>query len=308
MPPGSRTAYLITSYTLPDQVLRLASVLRRGSPDAWIVVHHDDRRCRIDDVGLEALRVCRVEPPSHVAWGEASQLAMVLRCLSWLLEFTDFDWVVLLSGQDYPIRPVPEIERSLAAADVDAFIETQPCERPALGSRIDEFAGRYHLRWRRVPSGAATSLLTKAAKVTPLVRARAMPSGTWIGAPAWRSPFGPDLVCHHGSDWFSLSRAAVEAVDTFRRERPEVVNYYARTLIPTESFVQTVLANDSSLRLSGTNRRYSVWDKPGMSGPRVLGADDVDLLVGSGGDFARKFDETIDAAALDAIDRRVHSA
>ena len=44
-----------------------------------------------------------------------------------------------------------------------------------------------------------------------------------------------------------------------------------------------------------------------MSGPRVLGAQDVDLLVGSGGDFARKFDETIDAAALDEIDRRVHS-
>ena len=307
MPPGSRIAYLITSYTLPDQVLRLAAVLRRGSPDASIVNHHDDRRCRLDDVGLAALGVYRVEPPSRVAWGEASQLAMVLRCLAWLREFGDFDWVVLLSGQDYPIRPVPEIERSLAAADVDAFIEAQPCERPVLGSRIDEFAGRYHLRWRRSPAGAATSLLTNAAKVTPLVRARAMPSGTWIGVPAWWSPFGPELVCHYGSDWFSLSRAAVVAVDTFRRERPEVVDYYARTLIPTESFVQTVLANDSSLRLSASNRRYSIWDKPRMTGPRVLGARDVDLLVGSGGDFARKFDETTDAAALDEIDRRVHS-
>jgi len=308
MPPGSRTAYLITSYTLPGQVLRLASVLRRGSPDAWIVVHHDDRRCALDDAGLEALGVCRVEPPSQVAWGEASQLMMVLRCLAWLLEFTDFDWVVLLSGQDYPIRPVPEIERSLATADVDAFIEAQPCERPAHGPAADEFAGRYHLRWRRAPGALGSSLLRSAARVMPLLRAREMPSGTWIGSPPWRSPFGPELVCHYGSDWFSLSRAAVEAVDAFRRERPEVVDYYARTLIPTESFVQTVLANDESMRLSGTNRRYSIWDSPGMRGPRILEAHDVDLLVGSGGDFARKFDETVDAAALDEIDRRVHSS
>ena len=41
---AARVAYLITSYTLPKQVLRLARTLRRGSPEALIVLHHDDRR------------------------------------------------------------------------------------------------------------------------------------------------------------------------------------------------------------------------------------------------------------------------
>ena len=157
-PDRQRIAYLITSYTLPDQVLRLASVLRKGSPDGWIVVHHDDRRSRLDGAALQALGVCRVEPPHPASWGEASQLLMVLRCLGWVLDFTDFDWVVLLSGQDYPIRRVAEIERSLAGADVDALIEAHPCERPALGAAIDEFAGRYHFRWRPLPSRRLTPL------------------------------------------------------------------------------------------------------------------------------------------------------
>jgi hypothetical protein len=307
MPDGSRIAYLIMSYSLPDQVVRLASVLRRGSPQACIVVHHDDRECSVDGAALEALGVQRVEPPSRVAWGEPSQLAMVLRCLRWLLEFADFDWVVLLSGQDYPVRRVAEIERSLARADVDALIETHRCEQPAFTATVDEFAGRYHFRWRRTRSRGTGALVRAAARVSPLIRSRAMPSGTWTGVRAVRTPFGPELVCHYGSDWFTLSRDAVAAVERFRRARADVLRYYARTLIPTESFVQTVLANDDSLRLASDYRRYSVWDEPNMPGPRILRTRDLDLVLGSGAHFARKFDETVDGEVLDEIDRRVHS-
>jgi hypothetical protein len=306
-PGGPRVAYLITSHTLPAQVLRLASVLRAGSPAASIVVHHDDRSSRVDLGGLDALGARRVEPPSAVTWGEASQLEMLLRCLAWVHEHADFDWLVLLSGQDYPIRPVAEIEQSLAASEFDALIESRPCERPAFGAHVDEFAGRYHFRWRRMRTRTIASLARAAANRTPLLLAREMPSGTWLGVPALRSPFGPQLACRYGPDWFTLSRVAVEVVNRFLRSRPDVLNYYRRTLHPTESFVHTALASDSSLRLSGDSRRYSAWDAPGMTGPRVLGLGDLDALLASGGDFARKFDETIDRAVLDEIDRRVHS-
>lgn len=307
-PDRPRVAYLITSHTLPDQVLRLASVLRRGSPDAWIAIHHDDRSCSLDGAALDALGVRRVEPPSAVAWGEASQLEMVLRCLSWVLERADFDWLVLLSGQDYPIRPVGEIEQSLPSTEFDALIAMQPCERPAMGAPIDEFAARYHFRWRRTRSRAAAALARAAARRGSFVRTRAMPNGAWVGLRALRSPFGSDLVCHRGPDWFTLSLAAVRAIDRFVRGRSDVLHYCGRTLHPTESFVHTVLANDASLRLSGDNRRYSVWDAPHMTGPRVLRLEDLDPMLASGGDFARKFDQRVDRTVLDEIDRRIHSA
>jgi core-2/I-Branching enzyme len=302
-----RIAYLISSHTLPRQVLRLASVLRRGSPGASLVIHHDDRQCKLDAVGLDRLGVRRIEPPSAVAWGEASQLAMVLRCLDWLVEHEHFDWIVLISGQDYPIRPLAEIERSLAASEFDALIKTQPCERPTLGAPVDEFAARYHLRWR-MTQWRGLGALARASGTSRFVRVRAMPSGTWVGVRALRSPFGPGLVCQRGPDWFALSRAAALAVQRFVRARPDLIRYYRRTLHPTESFVHTVLANDPSLRLSGDNRRYSIWDQPHMTGPRVLRLDDLEAMLASGGDFARKFDETLDRAVLDEIDRRVHAA
>src|SRR4051794_18708385 len=228
-------AYVITSYTNPHQVVRLARVLRNGSADAFVAVHHDDRQCTVDHAALDGLRVRRIEPPSRVAWGEPSQLEMVLRCLTWTLERDDFSWLVLLSGQDYPIRAVPDIERSLIEARADAFIEARPVDPPRLTPRgpVDEFAARYHYRWRRVSSSALRPRLARFAIATsPLLTMRGLPSGTWVGVPALRSPFGPQLKCHRGSDWFTLSRRAVEVVAAAVRARPEILRHYRRTIIP----------------------------------------------------------------------------
>lgn len=302
-------AYLITSHTLPRQMLRLASVLRAGSPDSEIVIHHDTRTSQVDRAAVRALGAHLLEPSSSVDWGRMSHLTLMFRCFSWLLEHTQSEWMVLLSGQDYPVRPVADIERRLAAAGVHALIETQPCPRPRARDPVDEFALRYHFQWRRVPRWASGRVVQTAANRTARFRVRSMPrSGSWLGTRAARSPFDGTFVCHRGADWFSLSRRAVSAVDQFRLAHPQIVAYYRRTLIPTESFVQTVLANDRSLRLSGDHGRYTIWDRPHMTGPRVLRTPDLDMLLRSGMDFARKFDETVDSAVLDELDRSVHGS
>ena len=66
----------------------------------------------------------------------------------------------------------------------------------------------------------------------------------------------------------------------------------------------TVVGNDPSLIVVDDNRRYVTFDPPTSANPRVLGLGDLDAALASGKDFARKFDAL---AALDEIDRRVHS-
>src|SRR4051812_49850520 len=102
------------SYTHPELVRRLVARLRGGV----VAVHHDPRRCALGDV--DAL----VIPPAPIEWGHGSQLAAILRSLEWLRSY-DWDWLVLLSGQDYPVRPVPAIEAELLAAPYEPFIRHQ---------------------------------------------------------------------------------------------------------------------------------------------------------------------------------------
>jgi hypothetical protein len=274
-------AYLVLSYTHPELVRRLVARLRGGV----VAVHHDPRRVALGPV--DAL----VIPPRPIEWGHGSQLAAILRCLR-AVTAHEWDWLVLLSGQDYPVRPVAAIESDLLAADVDAFIRFRPVPPRVLRrGAVDEFARRYAYRWRPIVKGSDPLIL---ARLDPLVQVRTLPSGTYVGLPA-----RPPLTVFHGSDWFSLSRRAVETV----LAAPEaVVDHFLHTIVPTEAFVHTVLAN-SSLRLANDHRRYAVFDPPSSPSPRVFGTDDVDEVLASGADFARKF---ADESVLDEIDRRVH--
>jgi hypothetical protein len=281
-----RTAYLILSHRLPEQLRRLVRTLRAGSPEAVVAVHHDPRSGPVAVPGATPL------PASPVEWGHGSHLAALLRCLRELLA-RDFEWLVVLSGQDYPVRPVGDIEAGLASDGADAFVEAHPLPRPRLRrGRVGEFERRYHYRWRRVPG----SIAPLAARADPLVQVRVLPSGTYAGVPA------PQRAVYYGADWFSLSRRAVEALVG---APPRLVRRFMHTIVPTEAFVATVLANDPAIRVSTDHRRFVTFDR-GAANPRVLRLADLDAVLASGADFARKFDMTVDAAVLDEIDRRVH--
>ena len=297
----ARVAYLITSYALPEQVLRLARTLRAGSPDAPIVIHHDDRRSRLDEPALEALGgVELLRPPLAVAWGTGSQLRMHLRCFSWLVDRVAFAWTVMLSGQDYPIRPLADVERDLLAGPFDGYVQGEPVPAPGWrGREVDEFARRYFYRYRPIrPPGPRLRRAIAAAR--PLLTLREMPSGTLLGRRC-ATPFSPSLPCRRGSDWLTLSRAAVEALVATARSRPDVVRHYTRAIVPSESFAQTILHATPGLRLSADTRRYTSWRREAHR-PDVLGLADLDRILGSGADFARKFDVTHDAAVLDELD------
>ena len=72
-------------------------------------------------------------------------------------------------------------------------------------------------------------------------------------------------------------------------------------LVPDEIFFQTLVLNSPHRdSVVDANLRYIDWP-----GPRVLRADDLDALLGSGMLFARKFDETVDAEILDLLDHQI---
>jgi Core-2/I-Branching enzyme len=118
-------------------------------------------------------------------------------------------------------------------------------------------------------------------------------------------PFAPTRPCRKGADWFVLSRPVFEGLQARTRAAPELVRYFRRTYIPTESFFHTVLLPTWESQNAGTNlhhRRFS-----GGPHPDVLTEDDFAELRTSGQFFARKFDSS-SAGLLNRIDRKLLSS
>lgn len=294
-------AYCVMSHTRPEQVLRLVRTLRTGSPNAPILVHHDPSgppllRADLDRVGGVRL----VAPVGPVQWGRGSQLDMLLRCVDVALARTAFDWLVLLSGQDYPARPLAAIEADLAVSELDGHVDGHVVAPPRLDRReVDEFARRYFYAWRAVGEpGRLGRRALRAAR--PLLAVRDVPSGVLVGRRC-RTPFGPALPCRRGQDWLTLSRRAAAVLHHAATERPDLVAHYRHTVLPTESFPHTVLHADGGLRLSGDSRRF-VRFAPDGPHPEILTLANLDAVLASGTDFARKFDVRVDARVLDALD------
>ena len=297
-------AYVVTSHRYPEQVLRLARTLRTGSPDAPLLIHHDDRHSQLDVEALAGLGgVQLVRPPTAVAWGWASHLDMLLRCFAWALERVPFDWLTVLSGQDYPIRPLAEIEHDLSDSPYDGYVEGFEVDPPRwTRSELDEFSHRYFYRYRSIRNpGAVLRRAITAAR--PVLLVRDMPWGVALGCRC-ATPFSPALPCRRGGDWLSLSRRSVEVVVSAAQTRPELMRHYRRTILPTESFRHTVLHAEPGLRLSNDTRRFTSWPTRSAH-PAVLRVADLDRILGSGADFARKFDLTIDSTVMNELDRVV---
>ena len=293
-------AYVVVSHRNPAQVLRLVSALREG-PAAEVVVRHDQRTTPLPRADVEARGGHLLEDGIEVEWGEFSYLRMLLGALEWSLERFDPDWIVVLSGQDYPLRPLAEVERSLAATQADAFLGSMwelPLDRrpepPA-----EEFFLRYAYRHFTVPPWTPHA----PASLRGLLYTREMPSalGKRVGVRRARLPL---RRCFVSADWLTLSARAARLVTEAARHDGRLIRHYRRSIIASESLFATVLAGEPGVTIARDDLRFVSFAGPGVPHPDVLRSHDLDRLLDSGKHFARKFDIEVDAGVLDALDER----
>jgi Core-2/I-Branching enzyme len=319
-----QVAYLVTSYRPPQQLLRLLWTLRRAQPEAPIVVHHDRFRTQwdIDLVApIGGVHVLTSETP--VSWGDFSVVNAIWVPLSWMVENLEFDWVVLLSEQDYPIVALEELEQRLSASGVDAFIEAEPIRLIADPNARKDRDLRYNYRYAQLPHFGLMARLPPAVrrqvarvgnkvngalyelqqKVTAYVYPDGLPLR--VGFRPKGSPFSETFLCWYGPMQMALSHRAAVTVTEYVASHRDYVRHYARTVIPDESATATIVCNDPTLKVWNGTLHWTKWTVGDHSHPDVLVLDDLGDLAGSGKFFARKFDIGVDSSVLDALDQRI---
>ena len=284
-----------------EQVTRLVNRLA-AEPDALVFVRHGSIEAPLPATAFaELTNVHVLDIPGAVVWGDFSQVQVVLDALQAALSCgAHFDWMVLLSGQDYPSTHLPTFHRSLSLAKVDGFLDYVPAEDDRLRA---ENTTRYYFRHRPIAARwrALNRRLRHFNNLQPFVRFSTSRLGTFVGLRD-RRPFAT-MPCFRGSFWWTLSRRCLEALVAMPASRPDLIDAYRHRLHPDESFFQTVLLANPDFTFANDDLRYIRWDDTESGSPAILSSDDVPRILASGKAFARKFDTRVDPTVLDALDR-----
>jgi len=281
-----QVAYLILAHKNPAQLARLTQ--RLNAPDVTFFVHIDLRSpLAAFQEELRRIPNAEIHWVERVAgkWGRYGLVQATLNCLNTALAHAShIERLVLLSGQDYPLRGATEITQLWRTAPSTTFMEHSPL--PAK-------------QWRkggldRIEVFALDSLLGHL--IRHLIRI------------FYRRQLPLDLKPFAGSQWWSMSRRHAEYVMEFVRTHPEYTRFHRWSLIPDEMFFQIILLNatdEIKNDIAGDNLHYVVWEDMGSYHPKILGLPDLDAIIASQQIFARKFDTAVDGKILDRIDARV---
>ena len=304
---GLKIGFAILSHIEPGQVLRLVKTLNAMFEDPAIVCHHDFDQSPLDET-LFPNNVEFAHPHIATRWGHISLPLGALRALSLLAKHKNLDWLVLMSGCDYPVRSAAEIVSGLSNSDCDVYMDHR------------------EILYRTMPPGqtAQDGGFSRPSWV-PLAYDRYCAVRLWWPRPSrqlllsGKFPFrkkpvivrNPHLLrllqrgrptrIFAGDFWFQLNRRAVDRLLTDPGLQRLERYFYSRSNT-AESFFQTALCGQAGLKICKDHKRYSDWTMGGAH-PKWLEVSDVPKIVDSGAYFARKFRP--DGVTQDYLDRNV---
>jgi hypothetical protein len=281
-------AFLILAHDNWPHLERLVARLA-ADPDDTVVIHIDGRVPNVvfdrvrRRIGRANVRFCaRVQ--CH--WGHYSLVEAALIAMDSLAgSGRGYRYASLISGVDYPIKPIAAFRKFLARSQGQEFIEAYNMyferwvhsgpytERFEYTYPFPRFAYHRHLfrMWERFQAKRDIR--------------RSMPRG---------------FVPFSGSQWWTLTREGVDAVLAAVRD-DALVRFYRKTLVPDEMMMQTILMNSERRSdVAHRNLRHIVW--VGSGTPHTFIEADFEELAKADGFLARKITVSGSSALVRRID------
>ena len=276
-----KIAHVILIHQNPAQLRRL--IQRLAHPDADFYIHVDLKTDINPFLFLQGEHVKFIVKRISVYWGAYSMVQATVNSLTEILKSIDnYDYINLLSGQDYPIKSTETIHNFFKNNPNKAFMHTLSVENEWQEAipRLTKyhlsnytFSGKYTLeKWMNF-----------------LLPMRKMPN---------------NLIAVGRSQWFSISSQHAEYVVTYLQENKHVKRFFELTWGSDEFVFQTILFNSNHQKdMVNDNLRHIDWSENKAS-PKTFTINDLPNLLNSERLFARKFSENIDRNIMDELDKR----
>ncbi len=304
-----KICYLIMSHKNPEQIYRLIRTIKQFNPNSHILLSHDPRNCSLDVSMLQKFYGVYVQFATAER-GDFSLVDNYLSGINWLLNNNiDFDWLIKLSGQDYPVQPLSEIEYLLSTTKYDGFLEFFKVFSPESCWGMREGSNRYLYQYKKIPISLPKWIISML-KITKIINYLQnwflinFEFGLRFGIKA-KPIFDDDFHCYGGLFFTILSKKCLEYLDDFSKINSHVIEYYQNVLLPEESFIQTVLVNSNRFNLYNQCKHYVDFSNSTHGHPAILTVKDYDAMTQKKYYFARKFDINVDSKILDMLDQKI---
>lgn len=281
-----KVAFLVLAHKAPAYVERLARVLESDGDETFV---HVDKAV---DISLFDHHLAPLERSTHllsrrytIAWGGFNMIRATNALIEAAVCRGAFDYFYLLSGQCFPIKPLPWLKRVLAEG-LD-YIDCEPMPQPHKPmTRLEKRELNVKVKglgWRG--KRVAEVLLN----LTPV--------------PNFQAAFG--LVPYAGSQWWCLKRETINHVRTYRQNHPEYDGFMKWTHVPDEMYYHILVANSPSGERIVPTLTGQIWIQ-GKRHPEIITRSNLPALLSRKVFIARKF-ETGDFTLLDDLEESLGS-
>lgn len=295
-------AYIILTHKYPSHLLRM--VERLNHRDDAFFIHVDskfDQTPFINMLSKINANVNFVKARENGRWGGIGIVKATINCITEVVHnHIQYDHIILLSGQDYPIKPL-ELIRGFYKENIgQCFISYQALPVEGINyngyDRINCYS--FNIGKRRetyIPFNWGNSFNLKGKILNFFMFLRC------VFLPARKFP--KELTPYYGSQWWSMNKVTYEKILEYLNNNPQYLKYHKHTLLPDEIFFQSLVLNIcDSKSVINNNFRFIEWDK-NSNHPKTIDETFFDAIQGSECLFARKFEEN--SEILNLIDKKI---
>lgn len=286
-----RHAILIMAHKNVEHLCRLVEYFEYNCD---IFLHIDKKQNIAPDSLLHLSKYKQVKLISqayNVNWGGTSLLDCELFLLRTALSQSEADYFHLISGQDYPLRPLPRFLEFFEQHTGEEFIQYVHLPNPKWESNTFRRLQYFY------PYDYAQDKKNPRRWVREQVRLQ--------HAKGLKRPI-PDEFDHlyGSSQWFSITRKAVTTLLDYTDKFPSLYKKMWMTFAPEECYISTVLVNIlGTENINPWNCRFIRWKNENGNIPANLGIEHFYLLIEREYLFARKMEWPCSIELMNRIDR-----
>jgi hypothetical protein len=276
-----KVAHLVLAHKNPAQVKRLLEAL--DHPSFSFYIHIDAKADIAPFLFLQKKdKVSFIRNRASIHWASFGTIQATINGFQEILP-GNFDYINVISGQDFPIKSSQQLFDHLSAHKGDEFItcESVHDEWPEAAVRVEKY---YLVNWQVPGKFQLEKIINKV-------------------MPKRKFPLPYDIVGR--ANWFTLTSDAVKYALDFIRDHPGMVRFFKFSWGADELIWATVLYNSKFKPRIRKNLVYVDWTGQTKGHPRTLDLSDLEKLKSSDRMFARKFDMDHDAVIIDRLENHI---